>query len=141
VWVDGWQHACCGEDFAVGDRVTWTVTYELDTPWAATVLGAAEAARITAAEEHHGDETGTLTGTVTGIESVRCRYARGADGALHPVPGSGVRQARRAVPDVGPPDEPAARSPAPASRASRGRRRPPPATRERSSAGSSTSRT
>lgn len=25
VWVDSWQFECCGDDFAVGDRVRWTL--------------------------------------------------------------------------------------------------------------------
>jgi hypothetical protein len=40
VWVEGWQHQCCGEDFAVGDEVRWTLV-EGDEDWHRSVLGEA----------------------------------------------------------------------------------------------------
>lgn len=39
VWVDEWQYACCGEPFAVGDRVSWTL-HPADLEFLAPVLGA-----------------------------------------------------------------------------------------------------
>ena len=40
VWVEGWQHQCCGKDFAVGDEVRWTLV-EGDENWHRSVLGQA----------------------------------------------------------------------------------------------------
>ena len=40
VWVEGWQHQCCGKDFAVGDEVRWTLV-EGDEGWHRSVLGEA----------------------------------------------------------------------------------------------------
>ena len=86
---------CCGEGFAVGDEVAWTLR-EMDSGWLEEVLGAAVARGVDAAEEHHGGvgEDATVTvGTVVSIEAVHCRYAPRLDGPermFHLVPGSGV---------------------------------------------------
>jgi hypothetical protein len=92
VWIDDWQQQCCGQPFAVGSRVSWTLIAP-DAEWLAGVLGPDLSTSITHAEEHHGlpgDATATA-GTVRSIRAVRCRYARrpGADSRMHhPVPGS-----------------------------------------------------
>lgn len=38
VWVDSWQFQCCGEDFGVGDPVSWRLKGS-NSDWAATQLG------------------------------------------------------------------------------------------------------
>jgi len=93
VWVDAWQMQCCGEQFGVGSRVSWTLI-GADAEWVARVLGAGIA--VDAAEEHHGgvpDDTPETAGTVTAISAVHCRYAPAADGdrrMLYPAPSSAV---------------------------------------------------
>jgi hypothetical protein len=94
VWVDGWQMQCCGEPFAVGSQISWTLG-DVDREWLGGVLGA-RAAEIDAAEEHHGDVPEGAPETVaivSGISAVHCRYAPapGSDSnALYPVPASAV---------------------------------------------------
>lgn len=39
VWMDSWQYECCGDPFAVGDRVHWTV-HPADLEFLAPPLGA-----------------------------------------------------------------------------------------------------
>lgn len=56
VWVDAWQMECCGDPFAVGDRVVWTVDRMVGDGWFASALGPDMAARLTHVEEHHADE-------------------------------------------------------------------------------------
>jgi hypothetical protein len=100
VWVDEWQQACCGEEFAVGATVTWQLasTERLtaaDTTWLAAVVGDEEAATVTHHEEHHdgADTTTPVTGTVESIRAAYCRYAPllGEDPRMHhPVPGTAV---------------------------------------------------
>ncbi|MFI1995628.1 DUF6578 domain-containing protein [Actinoplanes sp. NPDC020271] len=92
IWVDDWQMQCCGEPFAVGDEVSWTLRAP-DTEWLEPVLGKDLAAGIDLAEEHHGgvEETPPTVGTVVAIRAVHCRYGPLAGGAgLGPVAGSGV---------------------------------------------------
>lgn len=94
VWVDGWQVQCCGEPFAVGSQVSWTLR-DVDSDWLRAVLGD-RAAGIDLAEEHHSDlseEVTVASATVSGISAVHCRYAPspGTDSkVLHPVRDSGV---------------------------------------------------
>src|ERR1700678_752135 len=83
VWVDAWQMQCCGEQFGIRSRVSWTLG-EADRDWLATMLG--DGVTVDAAEEHHGgvpEGTPETTGTVTAISAVHCRYA--------PSPGDGGR--------------------------------------------------
>lgn len=93
VWVEAWQMQCCGERFALGDEVSWTLR-EPGSEWLTAVLGADLAGRVAAAEEHHGGLPGSApvtVGTVASIQTVHCRYAPVPDGpALYPVAGSGV---------------------------------------------------
>ncbi len=98
--MDNWQMQCCGEPFAVGDEVSWTLR-DPDTEWLESVLGSESAGGVDKAEEHHGGigDGGTSTvGIVTSIHAVRCRYAPppgGAETVLGPVPGSGTLDAIR----------------------------------------------
>jgi hypothetical protein len=82
VFVDNRQSDCCGEPFAVGSRMSWTLRRgsDVDRPWLAAVLGADVAATVDAAEEHHGgipEDTRRTTGTVTWIAEVRYRRPQG----------------------------------------------------------------
>jgi hypothetical protein len=90
VFVERWQLDCCGEPFAVGSQVSWTLRRgsDADRPWLTAVLGEELAATVDGSEEHHGgvrEDTPRTTGTVTWIGEVRCRRFEG-----RPVPGSGV---------------------------------------------------
>ena len=102
VWVDHWQMQCCGEPFAIGDEVSWTLR-DPDTEWLAHVLGSDLAAGIGKAEEHHGGVGEGVTptvGIVASIHAVHCRYAPvpgGAETALYPVAGSGTADAVRSA--------------------------------------------
>ncbi|WP_158610889.1 DUF6578 domain-containing protein [Micromonospora endolithica] len=110
VWVDDWQMQCCGEPFAVGDRVSWRLR-DLDPEWPGLVLGSDLTAGVDQAEEHHGrvsEDLSPVTGIVASIHAVHCRYAPLSDERpthRHPVPGSGamtsVRSADGWTPDRG----------------------------------------
>ena len=98
--MDGWQMECCGEPFAIGSTVRWTVHTPTDPhfEWFSAVLGEEAAHLIDGVEEHHGDnerETHGIEGTVRSIDAVFCRFAPTdppqSDGAWGPVEGSGVR--------------------------------------------------
>jgi hypothetical protein len=95
VWVDDWQMQCCGEPFAVGSKVSWTLR-DTDAEWLATVLGPDATMKVDAAEEHHGgapDDAPVVEGLVRSIAAVHCRYApRPGENPrmFHPVPGSGL---------------------------------------------------
>ena len=39
VWIDAWQMQCCGDPFAVGDRVAWTVSNAVEREWLETLVG------------------------------------------------------------------------------------------------------
>ena len=74
IWIAGWQHQCCGEDFAVGSAVTWNV-HEPDRAWFATTLGPDLSRRLDAVEGHHADRVDrVVNGTVGSIEAVHCAY-------------------------------------------------------------------
>ncbi|MFG1925415.1 DUF6578 domain-containing protein [Cryptosporangium sp. NPDC048952] len=95
VWVDNWQMQCCGDPFAVGHEVSWTLQ-DADDEWLANILGDDAARGVTKAEEHHGgvpDDAPATTGRVAAIKAVHHRYAPkpGDDPrARYVVPGSGV---------------------------------------------------
>jgi hypothetical protein len=75
VWVDAWQMQCCGSNFGVGSRVSWTLA-DADTDWLTTVLG--DDVTVDAAEEHHGgvpDGAPLTAATVTAIAAVHCQYS------------------------------------------------------------------
>ncbi|GAA2740056.1 hypothetical protein GCM10009868_00660 [Terrabacter aerolatus] len=86
VWVDAWQMQCCGEPFAVGDRVGWTLR---DLPRGRVlddVVGPEVAARLTHAEEHHGgvaEDAPVVHGTVRAIRAAHATFVRES----HWVPG------------------------------------------------------
>ena len=94
VWVDSWQMQCCGDPFRRGSKVAWTLR-DVDSDWFDAMLGPRMRRTVNAAEEHHGgvpEYTPPVTGMVTLIAAVHCRYAsQGSNsGTSYPVPGSGV---------------------------------------------------
>jgi hypothetical protein len=94
VWVDGWQMQCCGEPFAVGSDISWTLG-DADVDWLEAVLGS-KAAEVDSAAEHHGalpKDTPKTAATVSSISAVHCRYALdpGGDSKIrYPVRNSAV---------------------------------------------------
>jgi hypothetical protein len=75
IWVDDWQIQCCGQSFAPGDVVSWTLL-EVDPEDYADVVGSERADEIDFREEHHGQGEGrepTLVEVVS-IAEVHCRY-------------------------------------------------------------------
>ncbi len=113
VWMDDWQFECCGEPFAVGDRVEWLLLPIQDREWFADALGPELAEELDLHEEHHGGEPEghpRTTGTVTSIRAAFCRSgprAGGDPGTHYPIPGTGrVESLRRADRGVIPPCDP-----------------------------------
>lgn len=93
VWVAAWQMECCGEPFAVGDRVGWTVRDDPDVDWMEAALGAEVSSTITHAEEHHADELDDLSqlnGTIVAIKRAWGEFApvNPGDHVHYPVTGS-----------------------------------------------------
>ncbi|MFE7616476.1 DUF6578 domain-containing protein [Streptomyces sp. NPDC057496] len=94
IWVDDWQMQCCGERFAPGDVVSWTLL-EVDPEEYADVVGGERAAGIDFREEHHGEgeELAPTSVEVVSIDEVHCRYEvppGATDRVNHPVPGTTV---------------------------------------------------
>lgn len=75
VYVEDWQLDCCGEPFAVGSQVSWTLIQD-ECSWIKAILADAPVTQ----------------GTVRRIFAVCCQYARpaGHRGPQEPVPGSGM---------------------------------------------------
>ncbi|CBG71364.1 MULTISPECIES: DUF6578 domain-containing protein [Streptomyces] len=94
IWVDDWQIQCCGQSFAPGDVVSWTLL-EVDPEDYADVVGSERADEIDFREEHHGqaDEHTRTSVEVMSIAEVHCRYEvppGATDKVNHPVPGTTV---------------------------------------------------
>lgn len=74
VWVDDWQLQCCGEPFAVGSHVAWTLG-PANVDRLEVALGT-QAGAIDLIEDHHGglpEGTPVTRGTVTSIKAVHRR--------------------------------------------------------------------
>ncbi|MEV7322832.1 DUF6578 domain-containing protein [Streptomyces sp. NPDC093970] len=94
IWVDDWQMQCCGQSFAPGDVVSWTLL-EVDPEDYADVVGSEHAVEIDFREEHHGQEEGRAPNSlkVVSVAEVHCRYRvppGSMDKVNHPVPGTTV---------------------------------------------------
>ncbi|MFJ6389541.1 DUF6578 domain-containing protein [Streptomyces sp. NPDC091972] len=94
IWVDDWQIQCCGQSFAPGDVVSWTLL-EVDPEDYGDVVGSQRADEIDFREEHHGQGEGHVPTSVevVSIAEVHCRYevpAGATDHVHHPVPGTTV---------------------------------------------------
>ena len=96
VWVDGWQLQCCGEPFAVGEDVRWTLVERPFEQVLTDRTGRREVVVLTHAEEHHGDapEDTPVTGRVRRVLAVTWEYAPvpGSARTFAPVEGSGGTQ-------------------------------------------------
>ncbi len=97
VWVDGWQMACCGTPFSIGDSIDWTVSSDVDRSFLGRVTSPEVAGRIDYSEEHHDDDDDDdddemvlgLTGVVRSIRLASCRYELEDGGGSGPAAGSG----------------------------------------------------
>ncbi|MET9088432.1 DUF6578 domain-containing protein [Streptomyces sp. NPDC004237] len=94
IWIDDWQIQCCGQSFAPGDVVSWTLL-EVDPGDYADVVGSERANEIDFREEHHGHEDGHAPTSVevVSIAEVHCRYGvppGATDEVNYPVPGTAV---------------------------------------------------
>lgn len=89
VFYWSWQLECCGDGFALGDRVTWTA---IAAPSQLAVdLGATEAADIAWCEEHHPSKkqrVSTIEGTVSAIRAIWQKYEPSTGATLVPVTGA-----------------------------------------------------
>ena len=78
VWVDGWQVQCCGEPFAVGDTVRWTLVERVFDDVLTDSRGRREQVHLTHAEEHHGavpEDVPPTEARLTRIQAVTFAYA------------------------------------------------------------------
>ncbi|MGA5043904.1 DUF6578 domain-containing protein [Streptomyces arboris] len=92
IWIDDWQIQCCGQSFAPGDVVSWTLL-EVDPEDYADIVGGERAAEIDFREEHHGQGDGHAPTPVevVSIAEVHCRYGvppGATDEVSCPVPGT-----------------------------------------------------
>ena len=92
VYVEHWQHECCGAPFAVGDEVVWPLRYDHDRERLRRRLGPAVAATISACVDRHTETADMTRLRVAAIEAVFCEYEPTPDdpeGSSHgPVAGS-----------------------------------------------------
>lgn len=99
VWVDGWQMQCCGDPFAVGSEVRWTLIPP-DHDWFRVLLGNVE---VDAVEEHHGGEKKGQQVTVGAVSSIDAVYVKrapvpnGSSTVLYPVEGTSQLLSRTSV--------------------------------------------
>jgi hypothetical protein len=93
VFMEYWQHECCGDLFAVGDAVTWPVRPVVGG-WLAGMLRDGFGPGVRWTVERHNDEVTQLHGTVSAIRSVFHRLERVERDPEHPrsLPGSAVLQ-------------------------------------------------
>lgn len=73
VYLAPWEFDCCGEPFAIGDEVTWSIAPVVEREPLAVTLGTELAREVDGFETHHDDET-DRTRPVSGIVS-RIRVA------------------------------------------------------------------
>lgn len=68
---------CCGDPFADGDVVTWTLLPDVDTDYLGNVLGDDMARSVDYCEDHHdraSEQAAETTAVVVAIHSVRCWF-------------------------------------------------------------------
>ena len=83
VWMDDWQLQCCGDPFAIGSEVSWTVEPTTGDGWhqyLAALLGADPGFTVDAIEDHH-DQLPAGTGRYPVDGSGTLIDVRSADGS------------------------------------------------------------
>lgn len=75
VWLTNWEWSCCGEPFAVSDRVDFGIEHRGADEWLIDTLGAEIAATVDAVESHHEHEfVDRVRGRVTAIQAVTQQF-------------------------------------------------------------------
>ena len=101
VFVETWQHECCGEPFAVGDTVTWPLVPVSEHADLAVRLGADVGGRVSSEVERHVEGVPEVRLRIQRIRAAFCAYQRdpvGTGGVTHrPVAGTTVFEGLRAV--------------------------------------------
>lgn len=101
LYVEDWQHECCGEAFAVGDVVVWPLRDDHDPVRLRRHLGPAVAATVDACVDRHSEGATTKRLRVVTVDAVFCRYEATPDdphGSSHgPVAGSWTARSLDAV--------------------------------------------
>lgn len=69
LFVEFWQHECCGELFEVGEAVVWPVA-PVEGDGLESLLGVELGQQVQLAVDRHRDEFRTRTGTVRSIRAV-----------------------------------------------------------------------
>ena len=82
VWAEGWQMACCGEPFTVGQSVTWPLTTRRNIQASQALVGAEVERDVTYLLELHAGPPDTdvpieMAGIVRSIKRYRCRHSQG----------------------------------------------------------------
>lgn len=70
LYYESWQLQCCGDPFAVGDKVNWTCVMPTEYKNAHGII-------IDFEEEHHGFATHSISGTVAQIIAERSEFPKG----------------------------------------------------------------
>jgi hypothetical protein len=71
VWLTGWEWACCGEAFAVGDDVDFGIETRTPHPALGEALGPVLVATVDAIESHHeGEFDDRVRGRVVAVHAV-----------------------------------------------------------------------
>jgi len=92
VWLEDWQHQCCGEPFSIGSTLGWTLAGPEE--YVDSLFAPDLAVHVDHIDDRHGMhvdlDTPQTVGTVTAIRSVRVRHARDPNNerSWSPVPGS-----------------------------------------------------
>jgi hypothetical protein len=71
VWLTGWEWACCGRAFAIGDDVDFGIVTRAPHPALAEALGPVLVATVDAIESHHeGEFDDRVRGRVVAVHAV-----------------------------------------------------------------------
>ena len=91
VWVDVFDHQCCGEPFGVGSTVRWTLV-QPDHAYIDPMFGQDHSVEVDRVADYHPTDPDAphTVGAVLSLRGVRVRYSRSPDDkrVVLPVPGS-----------------------------------------------------
>ena len=78
IYYESWQLQCCGDPFAVNDKVDWTCIMPTEYKNAHGII-------LDFEEEHHGFATHSISGTVTQIIAERSEFPKGKRVVYYPL--------------------------------------------------------
>lgn len=78
IYYESWQLQCCGDPFAVNDKVDWTCIMPTEYKNAHGII-------LDFEEEHHGFATYSISGTVTQIIAERSEFPKGKRVVYYPL--------------------------------------------------------